>query len=153
MNGELYFSADDGIHGKELCVLRTTPPTLTVEPHQIPESTGGVSTFSLSGGMDNANRNYFLLGSVSGTEPGTPLPGGLVTLPLNWDSFTNIVINMINGPIFQDFAGSLDADGLGTATFNLPAGSGVTGLTMHYAYALNSPWDFVSNPVAIEVVP
>ena len=116
------------------------------------ETAGGLANFVLNAGADNANRNYFLLGSVSGTEPGTPLPGGLVTLPLNWDFFTNIVINMINGPIFQNFMGSLDGTGSATATLNLPPVPGAAGLIMYYAYALK-PYDYVSNPVAVEIVP
>jgi hypothetical protein len=60
---------------------------------------------------------------------------------------------MINGPIFQNFMGSLDGTGSATATLNLPPVPGAAGLTMHYAYALNNPWDFVSNPVAVEIVP
>jgi hypothetical protein len=27
------------------------------------------------------------------------------------------------------------------------------GITMHFAYALNGPWDFASNPVGVEIVP
>ena len=65
---------------------------------------------------------------------------------------TALAMGADEGILINDPAAA-GSDGLGTATFNLPAGSGVTGLTMHYAYALNSPWDFVSNPVAIEVVP
>jgi hypothetical protein len=126
---------------------------LTADGFTLSESTGGTINYTLDAGDWNASRNYFLLGSISGTESGIPLPGGMATLPLNWDFFTNIVINMINGFFFQNFAGVLDADGLGTATFNLPAGTGATGLSMYYAYALSKPYDFTSNPVMIQVVP
>jgi hypothetical protein len=126
---------------------------LHVDVHTLSAATGGKVHFSLDASLDNAFRNYFLLGSISGTEPGIPLPGGMATLPLNWDFFLMLVINMINGPIFQDFAGVLDSSGKGTASFNLPAGTGATGLSMYYAYALNKPYDFVSNPVMIQIVP
>jgi hypothetical protein len=38
------------------------------------------------------------------------------------------------------------------AQLNVPPVPGFTGVTMHYAYALNNPWDFVSNLVAVEIV-
>jgi hypothetical protein len=51
--------------------------------------------------------------------------------------------------------GTLGGTGSASATFDtlgmLPPGS--VGLTMHFAYALNKPWDFVSNPVGIEIIP
>jgi len=42
----------------------------------------GVVHFDLDAGVENAGRTYFLLGSLSGTSPGIPLPGGQATLPL-----------------------------------------------------------------------
>jgi hypothetical protein len=86
-------------------------------------------------------------------EPGLPLPVGQAIFPLNYDLITNMVINLINGPIFQDFAGVLYSSGTGTATFNVPAGTGASGLSMYYAYALNKPYDFVSYPIMIQIVP
>jgi hypothetical protein len=115
--------------------------------------TGGTVNFFLQAGKDNAFRNYLLVGSITGTDPGTPLPGGLVTLPLNWDLFTNLVINMINSPTFHNFMGALNVYGGGTAQLNLKAvPPGFVGTFMHYAYALK-PYDMASNPVGIEIVP
>jgi len=127
--------------------------TLVADTHTVPASTGATAMLHLTADWNNANRSYILVGSISGTSPGTPLPGGTVTLPINWDLFTNLIINMLNGPIFQNFLGVLDACGSGTATMNLPPIPGAAGLTMYFAYALNGPWDFVSNPVAIQIVP
>jgi hypothetical protein len=126
---------------------------LAADGFSLSEATGGTVNFTLTGGLDNNDRTYIVLGGVSGTAPGIALPGGMVTLPVNWDAFTNIVLAMINTPVFMNFLGTLDASGTATAQLNLPAGSGAAGLTMHYAYALNKLWDFVSNPVAIEIVP
>jgi hypothetical protein len=109
--------------------------------------------FYLTADWDNANRQYIMLGSISGTVPGTKLPGGTVTLPLNWDLFTNIVITYGNTVLFQDFLGTLSDEGYGAAQLNLGPIPGAAGLTMHFAYALNNPWDFASNPVGIEIVP
>ncbi|MHC4946269.1 MAG: hypothetical protein ACYTG7_24920, partial [Planctomycetota bacterium] len=86
-------------------------PTLLADTHEISETAGGQVNFSLKAGEDQANRTYLLLGTVSGTDPGTPLPGGLATLPLNWDPFTDVVLLLLNSPVFLNFLGSLDANG------------------------------------------
>jgi len=51
--------------------------------------------------------------------------------------------------------GKLDSAGIGTAalkTFS-PINPTAVGIIMHFAFALNEPWDFVSNSVSIEIVP
>lgn len=127
--------------------------SLTVDTDELPEA-GGTVNFFLEAGDDNAYRGYLLLGGVSATVPGTPLPGGKAILPLNWDAFTNIVIALMNTAIFSNFMGTLDATGQGTAQMNAPAlPAGSAGLKMYFAYCLTSPCDFSSNPVAVEVVP
>lgn len=123
------------------------PNSLSADNYALPE-TGGTVIYSLYGYPENAGKNYIMVGSVSGTEPGTPLPGGKATLPLNWDVFTNIIIQLINTPIFSDFMGTLDGNGTATATFNFPGASGTSGLFMYFAYAL-SGWEYVSNPIEI----
>jgi hypothetical protein len=45
------------------------PPSLTADVDTISESTGGTINFTLDAGMNNANRNYIMLGSTSGTWP------------------------------------------------------------------------------------
>jgi parallel beta-helix repeat protein len=141
---------DMGFHYGPFSAGWTVP--LYSDTYVIPEDTGGVSNFIFNAGEDNANRNYILLGSVSGTDPGTPLPGGMATLPINWDAFTNIVLTLLNTSVFVNFLGTLDGSGTATAQLNVPPVTGFAPLTMHYAYALNNPWDFVSNPVAVEIV-
>ena len=93
-----------------------------------------------------------ILGSVTGTSPGTMLPSGEV-LPLNWDLFTNLVISLMNASIFQYFYGTLDGSGEAATAFNLPAGTGAAGAKLYFAYALYMPWGGASNPVEIEIVP
>ena len=109
--------------------------------------------FTLDAGLDQAGRNYIILGGITGTDPGTPLPGGLVTLPVNWDVFTNLVLMYANTPVFTSFMGSLDAQGGATAQLNAPPVPAAAGATLAFAFALNKPWDFVSNPVLIEMTP
>jgi hypothetical protein len=114
---------------------------------------GGTVDFNLIAGAENAFRSYILLGSVSGTEPGTPLPGGQAVLPLNWDAFTSLMILGLNSAVFTDFLGTLDPHGNALAQLNALPLSGFTGITMTYAYALAAPYDFVSNPIPIEITP
>lgn len=128
--------------------------SLQTDTYSMHESTGGDAQLLLLAGPVNANRNYILLGSVTGTDPGFPLPGGKVLLPLTWDIFTDVVIASINTPVFSNFMGTLDGTGSAMATFDtLGPIAGTQGLIFHFAYALNAPWDFVSNPVGIEIAP
>ena len=134
--------------------LPFTDQSLYGGPCALPADTGGTVHFYLMAGEGNAHRSYLLLGGVTGTAPGIPLPGGQAVLPVNWDPFTNMVLSMLNGPVFVDFMGALDGSGNGTALLNLPAlGTGYAGLKMYYAYCLSGPFDFASNPVEIELVP
>jgi hypothetical protein len=128
---------------------------LGADTFTLSESSGGQIGFYLFGGAPNGGRDYILLGSASGTAPGVPLPGGLVTLPLNWDDFTWFVYSYSNSPVFVDFKGSLTwATSMGYALLDTlgPLPPGCMGLKVHFAYCLTSPFDFVSNPVEIEIV-
>jgi hypothetical protein len=126
--------------------------TLSCDTDTIPENTGGTVNFTLNAGTVNGSRQYILLGSLSGTSPGTPLPGGFVTLPLNWDWFTDFVFLNANTPLFMNFLGVLDGGGQSSAQLNLPPVPGAAGITMYYAYTCSKPYDFVSNAVEIDIV-
>jgi len=124
----------------------------------IPESTGAVLSYKLNGGPVNAGRLYMIFGSASGANPGTPLKNGAKKLlPINWDMFTNIVANL-NYPesiVFVNFYGSLDSNGNADASFSTcgPV-KNVVGYELSFAYALQGPpWNVVSNPVTIQVIP
>jgi len=117
------------------------------------KETGGKANFVLNALSSNASRDYILLGSITGTSPGTPLPKGMATLPLNIDIFTNIVFQYMNTPIFDKFLGTLDAQGMATATLDVPIATGAAGLKMHFAFALNKPWNFASTTAYVEIVP
>jgi hypothetical protein len=133
-----------------------SPPwwkALQASAFEISEATGGQVVFTLSADDGNAFRQYLILGSISGTSPGTPLPGGMVVLPLNWDLFSNLVMNLLNTGIFFNFMGSLNGNGDAFAIFNMGPVPGAAGLKITYAYALASPWDFASNAVEITIVP
>ncbi|MHC4944920.1 MAG: right-handed parallel beta-helix repeat-containing protein [Planctomycetota bacterium] len=126
---------------------------LMADATEISAATGGSVNFALEAGLDHALRNYLMLGTTSGTSPGFVLPGGMKTLPINWDVFTDVVLLLLNTPVFMNFMGTLDANGMGNGQLNTgPLPPQAIGLLMDYAYALNSPWDFASNPVSIEII-
>ena len=120
----------------------------------ISAATGGTIDFDLDAGADRQGREYLILGSTSGTTPGTPLPGGQTVLPLNWDPSTGLMLSMVNTTMFHQFMGTLDPEGKAAAQLampNLPAH--LVGLTVHFAYTLHQPFDFVSNTVPVTVEP
>ena len=129
------------------------PLSLTADADTVSARNGGVITLSLSAGAIQGGRGYFVLGSLSGTDPGIPLEDGWI-LPLAWDQFTRFVMLYRNNENFIDFFGALDGDGRGTASFDVPPDVlvGYEGLlTFTFAYPLLSPLDFASNAIAIDV--
>jgi len=122
----------------------------------ISASTGGTVNFYLFGGAPNGGRSYLMLGSISGTAPGFILPAGKAIVPIKWDPFTDIVIMFANTPLFNNFIGSLSwGSSTGFAAFDVvsPMPSSMAGLTLSFAYALNKPWDFASNPINVLITP
>lgn len=127
---------------------------LGADVFEISEATGGTVSFDLNGGAQNGGRGYIMLGSITGSAPGIPLPGGMELLPLNWDFFTSIMVGLINTPIFANFMGSLDASGKGYAALDtLGPVPGTASVEMVYAFGLANPYDLASNPVVIRIVP
>ena len=114
---------------------------------------GGQEEQTLNAGSSHAGQGYVVLGSFSGTDPGTILPGGGV-LPLNWDTTTSFIRNNLNSVRFVDFLGSLDASGGATAMLNtlgpLPP-SIQPGSVLSLAFTTYSPFDFQSNPVNVVI--
>jgi len=127
---------------------------LEADSGEISAGVGGAVSFDMDSGADHALRDYLLCGTVSGCLPGTMLPGGLVVIPLNRDWFTDFILDNLASPVFAGFYGQLDADGRAVAQLNAPPLQPTwIGRTMHYAFGLKSPWNFVSNAVTIEIVP
>lgn len=112
---------------------------------------GDTVNMTLDAGVDFNGRKYIILGSLTGTSPGMALPGGYETLPLVWDGLTDFMLMFMNSNMFTDFMGELDGAGQATAQLNFPALPGMLGQEMFFAYTLYQPFDFVSNPIMIEV--
>lgn len=136
-------------------VTRLSYTTLEADTASLSQSTGGVVNFELYAGMAGANRSYLLVASLSGSQPGTPLPGGLVVLPLNRDWLTDFVLSHMGLPHFSGFSGSLDTTGSATARLDTrgPVNPYFLGKTLTFAFATTSPWDFASNAVNVDVLP
>jgi len=83
-------------------------------------TTGGTVDLGLKAGALGASRNYLVVGSVTGVEPGIALPGGLAVLPVNWDDFTDFALPLANTPAFSGFLGKLDASGGAAAQLKAP---------------------------------
>ncbi len=116
-------------------------------------TSGGRVNLTLNAGAAFAGRSYVLLGSFSGTSPGTALPGGGV-LPLNWDPLTTFIRQHLNAPSCIRFFGTLDTGGGATATLDtlgplLP--SIQPGWTLHFAFTTLAPFDFQSNAVGVVI--
>ncbi|MHC4944342.1 MAG: C25 family cysteine peptidase [Planctomycetota bacterium] len=131
-------------------------PELWADAYSIPVSMGAEINFSLDAGPENAMRPYLLLGSLSGTSPGYTLPNTMV-LPLNWDIFTELLLDWLFTPICQDFIGYLNIEGCATATFNTLGSIDpiVIGGNASFAYLLGPPpdFDFVSNYIEVTFDP
>lgn len=69
------------------------------------------------------------------------------------DRFTDLVLELLNTPVFSGFMGKLNVAGQGSAQFNAPPLPGYSGTLLHFAYMLNNPFDYVSNAAALEIVP
>jgi hypothetical protein len=115
---------------------------------------GGLVKFFIDAGVQNAGRYYILLGCVSGTYPGTPLPGGQAVLPLNWDPFTDAVFSMVNTPFFLNFLGKLGHIGKAQARlYTGPIPDVFDPMIMYFAFTLGDPFDLSSNPVEVLIAP
>jgi hypothetical protein len=126
---------------------------LAIDTTTLSHSMGGTVDFRLDAGMDHAGKGYILLGSVTGTDPGTVLPGGGI-LPLNFDAFLLYSYRNPGGSLFTGFQGFLDASGEAAATASkLATLPFATGKILNFAYTTVGPFDYQSNAVEIEIVP
>ena len=132
--------------------VEVVPIRLTADTDVVPAQTGGTVNLELDGGTAYAGRGYGIFGGLSGTSPGTNLPKMGYTLPINWDFFTDLVMSLWGPPIFNNFLGSLDANGKATATLWLPPLPDYIGMKMYYAGTVYNPFDGVTNPIDVTLI-
>jgi aminopeptidase N len=130
----------------------TYSPSLTASPASIPHS-GGTVTFTLNGGTGVAGKPFILGASATGFAPGYTMPDGKV-IPLDVDDVTNFVLANMNGPVFQNFSGTLSGTGAATAQLVLPDIGPIAGpITVYFAWVTNASPMFTSTPIAITITP
>ena len=111
-----------------------TQRSLWADNSTVSAANGGRVNFNLLMGTTAANNTYLVLGSASGTTPGTPIGG--VTLPLNVDPFLLASLTYPNAaPILIQTLGTMGTLGNAVAAFTMPPGAPI-GLRLDFAYAL-----------------
>lgn len=96
--------------------------TMTADRAGISAGSGGTIGLTLDKGSAHAGDVYLVLGSVSGSVPGIPLPGNKV-LPLNPDPLFDAMLALPGAPgVFPGSVGKLDSSGKASAKVILPAG-------------------------------
>jgi hypothetical protein len=160
-SGDLVVGAPDhdtgGASAGAVRVATVATPSLDADRVWLSLGRGGMQTLTLTAGVANAGSIYFLLGSFSGTYPGTDL--GTVGLPLNVDPLTFLTLQSANRLPFGNSLGILDQSGNATASFTVVSGLGsdLIGAQLKFAYLLldlgTLTLDFASNPVLLTLVP
>jgi hypothetical protein len=95
--------------------------TLWTDAREISAAAGGSVVFRYIGGTPLAFGTEILAGSASGTTPGFPVGG--VTVPLNYDFWTDFTLALANSPLLTHSVGVVGIYGDGTSTLNVPPGA------------------------------
>jgi glucose/arabinose dehydrogenase len=118
---------------------------------------GGRVDFQLQAGAANAGKAYHLIGSLTGTFPGTQF--GSVTLPLNTlgDLWFQLTWQPFSPALLQNTIGLLDNAGLGQAAIVVPPlPLSLLGLQFHHAFLVQDgttqQYVFASNAVPLLLV-
>jgi uncharacterized Ntn-hydrolase superfamily protein len=122
---------------------------------EVSASSGGLVRFDVET-PTNPGGTFQLLGSGSGTSPGTPF--GSLTVPLVRDRLFELCLSQPNGLVLPASQGSLDASGEATAWFDAAPGilSGWVGRRLDFVVFQAGPpgaADRVTNGVFFDVVP
>ncbi len=134
----------------EVGALNVTTEVLSV-------SRGGRQSWLLNAEVEHANSLFLLLGSFTGTSPGTNVNG--VNVPLNLDTYTLFTLQSANQLPYQNTLGFLDANGEARAELDIPPASNpnLVGIPFVHAFAAIDPVtldvEFGSNAVPLTFVP
>jgi hypothetical protein len=133
--------------------LRVDPLVpLHVGLDQLSASAGGEVPFTLNLGAAQAAQPFVLLGSASGTQPGTVFGGQNV--PLNVDRLYFLTLAG-KPPLFDYFKGLLASNGRAESFFEPYPGLllAYAGVTTHWAAVVPGSSPTVVGPVSLDVVP
>ena len=123
---------------------------------EVSVANGGRVDFTHISDSERAGDFYYLLGSLTGTLPGIPLPGGL-HLPLNSDVLLIGMLEYPNLGVFQDTLGTVDAQGRAASAIDIRSGlllPALIGLEMDFVHALVGATGYVvevSNLVTVAI--
>ncbi|MBL8755806.1 MAG: hypothetical protein JNK15_21090 [Planctomycetes bacterium] len=118
-------------------IVRGHLGSMVATPATVPAAGGAAQTFHLDAGPSHAFQWHWIVASASGTRPGFLSPIGTQTIPLNFDAWTQLSIDLADTVVWGNTLWFTDAQGKSTATFTLPPGvPGMLGLTLHHAALL-----------------
>ena len=156
--GELYIVSQNGSIWKIVPDAAPAPtPALTGDWGALSVTDGGVQHMSLDAGASQAGSLYLVIGSTSGTAPGTPFGGFLI--PLNLDAYTTFTLNNVNQLPLSGSFGVLDGSGSAEAEFTVPGGvlpSSSAGLVFDHAFVtldVQAQVSSTSNALAVTLAP
>ena len=135
-------------------IVRCHAGGLIGTPASVPVA-GGTQAFTVDVGPAFGNQLYAIVGSLSGTRPGTVTPLGPQTIPLNFDQWTTLSLSLANSIVYPMSLFVTDAQGQASSSFTLPPGiAGVpTGILHHALITLDFglAQTYVSSPVAVRL--
>ena len=126
---------------------------LVATTSEVSIAANGAQGLQIDAGNTAVNQ-YWIFASVSGTWPELPLSG--ISIPLVPDLFTNLAMDFVNTPVFQNYRSVLN-NGKGRATFQLPPNTpaAALGATIHQValiYAFSGNILDVTNAIPTKIV-
>jgi len=116
------------------------PPNLTTDFDEYDPTRPGKATFRIKAGASFAGMGFELLGSMSGTSPGTVF--GPLIVPLNYDTYLQFLLTS-PGLVLGGSPGALDESGAATITLSFPVSPSAQGFfqgdELHHAFLLSDP--------------
>jgi hypothetical protein len=129
---EVHATWTDGRNGNNDVFTAPANLDLFTDVATISAATGGTATFTVSPGPLFGSTEYHVLGSLSGTTPGTDF--FFENVPINYDLFTLATIYDANSNVFPGFTGALDASGAAAAQLvSGPLPPALIGVQMDFA--------------------
>ena len=120
-------------------ILKTRTGSLTSFPSTISASAGGRLNLRLDAGAALAGSTYVVVGSLSGTFPGTfaaPL-----LFPINVDFYTNYMLANLNVAPFNATLGAVNVNGFASASIDYPSGLPfLAGFVVNHCFGVLDPF-------------
>jgi hypothetical protein len=120
---------------------------------------GGTRGLFVRAGEAHGGDIFLMLGSLSGSTPGTVDPATGFTIPINVDAYTLFLLQNGGGAILSPWIGLLDPDGRVDATYAVAPGTdpSFAGRIVHHTYLAVDPTTLalvrIGNAVRVRLVP